>query len=265
MIHRFWLEKYKLEGDYKLEAVIPEAFDQFVNDMPGNGFCGGNVTLPHKERALQLCDRTSELGRRIGAVNTLWFENGRLCGDNTDVSGFLANLDEQAPGWARNCQKAVIVGAGGATRAVLAGLIQRKVESVTILNRSVDRARRLADEARTWGAVRIEAAPLDESARRLAGTSLLVNSTSLGMAGQDDLTLDLSTLPDDAVACDIVYTPLQTGFLKAAQARGLRICSGLGMLLHQAAPGFEHWFGVRPEISPELRALIELDIQRGAA
>jgi len=226
------------------------------------GFCGANVTLPHKEQALTLCDRTSDLARRLGAVNTLWFQDGRLNGDNTDVSGFLANLDEQAPGWDLNCKRAVVLGAGGAARAVLAGLAARKIATVTLLNRSVNRAQQLVVEASGWGFEQVNADSLDPAGLGLADTGLLINTTSLGMAGQPSLDLELSHLPDDAVVCDIVYAPLETELLKAGRKRGLRTASGLGMLLHQAAPGFEHWFGVKPEVTKELRTVIEVDIQR---
>lgn len=265
LIHQFWLKQYRLDGVYTREAVEPRVFADFLNNMATNGYCGANVTLPHKEQALQLCDKTSELARRIGAVNTLWFNDGRLFGDNSDVSGFLDNLDEQTPGWDAQCERAVIVGAGGAARAILAGLQARKIGSATLLNRSVARARHLAEEATDWGDARINAEPLDSVGQRLAGAGLVINTTSLGMSGQPELDLELGELPDHAVVCDIVYVPLETGLLKAARRRGLRTCSGLGMLLHQAAPGFRHWYGVRPEVTKELRALIEADIERGSA
>jgi shikimate dehydrogenase len=241
---------------------MPGALPRFLEQMSELGFCGANVTLPHKEQAVTLCDWTSELARRLGAVNTLWFEDGRLNGDNTDVSGFLANLDEQAPGWDLNCQGAVVLGAGGAARAVLAGLAARKIASVTLLNRSVNRAQQVAEEASGWGFDQVGAESLDLAGLNLSETGLLINTTSLGMAGQPRLDLDLSHLPENAVVCDIVYAPLETELLKAARIRGLRTSSGLGMLLHQAAPGFEHWFGVKPEVTKELRAVIEADIQR---
>jgi shikimate dehydrogenase len=257
------LNKYHLTGDYTREAVKTEDFQNFVREMRGLGYCGANVTLPHKEQALALCDLSSELARRLGAVNTLWFEGACLHGDNTDVGGFLANLDEQAPGWDLNCGRAVILGAGGAARAVLAGLAARKIACVTLLNRSVERALQLVDEAGNWGFDELVADSLDPGGRSLEKADLLINSTSLGMTGQPKLELDLSFLPATALVSDIVYAPLETEFLKTARMRGLRTSSGLGMLLHQAAPGFEHWFGVKPEVTPELRALIEADVQRG--
>ncbi len=262
LIHHFWLDKYQLPGDYVRQAIMPDALPRFLDRMSQFGFCGANVTLPHKEQALTLCDRISDLASRLGAVNTLWFEDGRLNGDNTDVGGFLANLDEQALGWDLNCERAVVLGAGGAARAVLAGLAARKIASVTLMNRSANRARQLAEEAREWGFDRIGEEPLDPSGLGLSEIGLLINTTSLGMAGQPRLDLNLSHMPNDAVVCDIVYAPLETELLKNARRRGLRTSSGLGMLLHQAAPGFEHWFGVKPEVTKELRAMIEADIQR---
>jgi shikimate dehydrogenase len=252
-----------LPGDYVREAVTPDEFPHFVHNMRDSGYCGGNVTLPHKEQALALCDRSTELARRLGAVNTLWFEGGRLHGDNTDVGGFLANLDEQAPGWDGKGGRAALLGAGGAARAVLAGLAERKIADVTVVNRSLERARHLVDEARDWGFARLKAEAFDSSGRNLEKAELLINSTSLGMTGQPRLELDLAFLPDAALVSDIVYAPLETGLLQAARRRGLRTSSGLGMLLHQAAPGFAHWFGVTPEVTAELRALIAADVERG--
>jgi shikimate dehydrogenase len=257
------LSKYNLPGDYTQESVSSDELPHFFHKMTALVYCVGNVTLPHKQQALRLCDQSAALARRLGAVNTLWFENSRLHGDNTDVSGFLANLDEQAPGWDRNCRRAVILGAGGAARAVLAGLAVRRIACVTLLNRSVERALGLVDEARDWGFERLAAERLDPRGPSLEKTDLLINSTSLGMTGQPELEIDLSLLPDTALVSDIVYAPLETELLKAARTRGLRTSSGLGMLLHQAAPGFEHWFGVKPEVTPELRALIEADVERG--
>jgi shikimate dehydrogenase len=253
-----------LPGDYVREAVKPDEFPQFVRNMRELGYCGGNVTLPHKEQALALCDHATALARRLGAVNTLWFEGARLHGDNTDVGGFLANLDEQAPGWDRDARRAVLLGAGGAARAVLAGLAERKIADVAVMNRSLERARQLVDEACDWGFDRLTAEAFDPRGRNLEKADLLIHSTSLGMTGQPKLELDLSFLPDTALVSDIVYAPLETELLQAARRRGLRTSSGLGMLLHQAAPGFAHWFGVTPEVTAELRALIAADVERGA-
>ena len=263
LIHRFWLRHYGIEGDYLREAVAPDQLGPFVSELRAAGYSGANVTLPHKSNVLALCDRTTELARRIGAANTLWFENGQLWGDNSDVVGFLSNLDEQAPGWDANCEHAVILGAGGAARAILAGLAERKTPRVTILNRSVDRAQELKTFSEDWGFEEVNVFPLNPDGKALEGADLLVNTTSLGMSGQMQLCLDLSRLSDGAVVSDIVYTPLETELLIGARKRGLRAASGLGMLLYQAVPGFTHWFGVQPEVTKQLRSMIEADIQRG--
>ncbi len=263
LIHRFWLKKYGIKGDYRLEVVAPAELGLFLEKMQDVGYLGANITIPHKAHALDSCNEASDLARRLGAVNTLWFEDGRLYGDNTDVGGFLANLDEQTPGWDSNCGRAVVLGAGGAARAILAGLAQRNVDSVVLLNRTEGRAEALAEAAKNWGLSEIVVARLGSDGRNLSGANLVINSTSLGMVGQPRLQLDLSKASPEAVVCDIVYAPLETDLLKTAKGHGLRTCSGLGMLLHQAVPGFEHWFGVRPEVTDELRSVIEADIKRG--
>jgi shikimate dehydrogenase len=262
MVHRYWLKKYGIEGDYLREAVAPDDLPPFIAAMGAKGYCGGNVTIPHKAVALTLCERTTALAKRVGAVNTLWFEDGVLCGDNTDVSGFLDNLDEETPGWDEKCGHAVVLGAGGAARAVLAGLATRNIGNVTILNRSIDRARQLADVAQGWGFAKLTVRPWDPEGKAVEEANLLVNTTSLGMSGQPELKVDLDGLSEDAVVNDIVYTPLETELLVNAKRRGLRTASGLGMLLFQAAPGFARWFGIKPAVDPELRSLIEADIDR---
>jgi shikimate dehydrogenase len=262
LVHRYWLKKYGIEGDYLREAVEPGNLPGFIAEMDAAGYCGANVTIPHKQSALALCEHATDLAKRVGAVNTLWFESGRVWGDNTDVSGFLHNLDDQTPGWDERCAHAAVIGAGGAARAVLAGLAARKISHVTILNRSVDRARQLADVAQGWGFTSLDVLPLDLDEKPTAGANLLVNTTSLGMSGQPGLHVNFDSLAENAVVADIVYTPLETELLIRAQQHGFRTASGLGMLLFQAAPGFAHWFGIKPEVDRELRALIEADIQR---
>lgn len=215
------------------------------------GFVGANVTLPHKEAALAAVDRVSETARRIGAVNTILVgDDGRLQGDNTDAFGFIEHLRASRPGWRAGLGPAMILGAGGAARAVIAALLMEGAAEVRLANRGRERAERLA--AMFGGGVRVE----DWTAREAAmvDVSLLVNCTLLGMRGQPPLELDLARLPARAVVYDIVYTPLETPLLGAAAARGLATVDGLGMLLHQARPGFAHWFGVLPEVSEALRA-----------
>jgi len=251
-IHRFWLKELGLAGDYVPVAVAPDEITAFLQDFPNSGFCGGNVTVPHKEAAYEAVDEMQPAARAIGAVNTLWIEKGKLYGDNTDTMGFLANLDMAVEGWDKNPGAAVVLGAGGAARAVIHGLIHRGFASVQLVNRTLARAEALAER---FGAA-VRPAPWEAAERLLHGASLLVNTTTLGMKGSPWPGLDLARLPEDAVVTDLVYVPLETPLLAAARARGLRAVDGLGMLLHQAVPGFERWFGRRPVVSPALRAEI---------
>lgn len=251
VIHRFWLQAYGLSGEYLKAAVPPEDFTEFLQTLPRHGYCGGNVTLPHKIEAFRLCHNRDEAAEAIGAVNTVWFDGGRLCGSNTDAWGFLANLDEVAPGWDGRNRKAAVIGGGGAARAIVWALLQRGFEDVRIVNRTRDRAVGLAlafPPAKAFGFESLTAAT--------EGVTLAVNTSSLGMAGSPPLCADLSNLASGAVVCDIVYHPLETGLLKQARERGLSAVDGLGMLLHQAVPGFEKWFGMRPTVTPALRAAV---------
>jgi shikimate dehydrogenase len=259
-IHGYWLKHHGLQGSYEAIDVLPNDFPSFAASVLAGKFVGGNVTIPHKEAAFKAVDRRDATAEQIGAVNTLWVEDGQLWGGNTDAYGFAANLDEFAPGWAEGSGRAVVLGAGGASRAVLAALRLRGFSHVTIVNRTVARAETLAAEfgsafaAHQMGAVN----------EVLADASLLVNTTSAGMHGELDMPIDLDRLPANALVTDIVYVPLETPLLAAARARGLKTVDGLGMLLHQAVPGFERWFGVRPEVTSELRALIVADIEARA-
>ncbi len=257
LIHGYWLERLGVEADYQLFPVPPGAFADFAATIGRDGLVGCNVTVPHKEAAFSACDRRTPVAGALGAVNVLWRENGLLNGDNTDVAGFLANLDESAPGWAERRGRAVVIGAGGAARAIVYALLARGVERVDLINRTMSRAAALA---RAYGD-RIVVAPWATLADALPGADLLVNTSTLGMVGQPALALDVVGLPEHAVVADIVYVPLRTPLIEAARDRGLRTSEGLGMLLHQAAPAFERWFGRRPEVGPELRALVEADVR----
>lgn len=261
LIHGYWLKAYGLAGDYAAREVAPGDFPAFVAGLREQGYAGGNVTIPHKEAAAALVERRTAEAAKIGAVNTLWFEDGTLCGDNTDAYGFAANLDQQAAGWdqAPGVEKniAAVLGAGGAARAVIHALLQRGFEEVRVFNRTRPRAQELAD---LFGSA-VVAYALAEAGERLADVGLVVNTTALDMEGEGDLPVDPAAIPDRALVTDIVYVPLLTPFLEAAQARGLAVADGLGMLLHQATPGFERWFGRRPEVTPELRALIVADLE----
>jgi shikimate dehydrogenase len=256
MIHHYWLRTLGIEGGYVIEAVPPDEFGDFVLRLSVRGFVGANVTRPHKEHALAL-SKPDARARAVGAANTLWYEGGELRSTNTDVEGFINNLDACAPGWDR-VEEALVLGAGGASRAVLFGLIERGIKRVHLANRTLARASTLADQ---FGP-RVSPVSWDAISDLLPRVGLLVNTTSLGMHGQPALELDAGLLSPDAVVADLVYVPLQTPLLAAAQGRGLKTADGLGMLLHQAVRGFELWFGRRPEVTPELRALVEADLTK---
>lgn len=254
LIHGHWLARHGLEGSYRAIEVTPEEFPQFIRTLPQQGFAGGNITLPHKEAALAAVDEADEAARRIGAVNTVWLEGERLLGTNTDWIGFALSMDEAAPGWDRT-DTAVVLGAGGAARGIVHALSVRGIGTIHIVNRSAERAGALARQY-----VGVHAAGWADLAGLLPRAGLLVNTTSLGMAGKEELQIDLSPGSAEMVVCDIVYVPLETALLRQAKLRGLRAVDGLGMLLHQAVPGFEKWFGVRPEVTPELRRLVLKDL-----
>jgi shikimate dehydrogenase len=256
LIHHYWLRTLEIEGGYNIEAVPPEGFAEFVLHLSTHGFVGANVTLPHKERALAL-SRPDARARAVGAANTLWYDGGELRSTNTDVEGFINNLDACAPGW-DSLEEALVLGAGGSSRAVVFGLVERGIKRVHLANRTIDRARALADQ---FGA-NVHPVAWDVIEYLLPRAGLLVNTTSLGMHGQPALELDAGLLPSHAIVADLVYVPLETPLLAAARARGLRTADGLGMLLHQAVRGFELWFGRRPEVTPALRALVEADLTK---
>jgi shikimate dehydrogenase len=254
LIHHYWLRTLGIEGGYVIEAVPPDEFKDFLFRLSHRGFVGANVTIPHKERALGL-SKPDERARAVGAANTLWYQDGELCSTNTDVEGFINNLDSSAPGWDR-AEDALVLGAGGSARAVVFGLLERGVKRVHLANRTIERARALSDQ---FGA-RVLPVAWDAIGGLLPRAGLLVNTTSLGMHGQPALELDVGLLPSHAVVADLVYVPLRTPLLAAAGARRLKTADGLGMLLHQAVRGFELWFGQRPEVTAELRSLVEADL-----
>ena len=253
IIHGYWLEQFGINGRYDRYDVKPEDFSHFVKTLSEQGLQGVNITIPHKEAAFLALDEATDRARRLKAANTLWFENGKLWGDNTDSIGFLANLDQGHPGWDINAKSALILGAGGAARAIIAGLQERNIEKITIVNRTRERAEELA--LMSGGQVAI--AEWSKLSFQLESADLVVNTTSLGMSGQPDLDLSLDPLGKNALVTDIVYVPLETNLLKQARLRGNPVVDGLGMLLHQAVPGFEHWFGKRPVVTDALRHLVE--------
>jgi shikimate dehydrogenase len=257
LLHGFWLEHYGIDGSYERLPVPPEALERELRALPQRGFAGCNITLPHKEQALALVDRLDATARRIGAVNTVVVAaDGALEGSNTDAFGFHANLSATLAGWSVTAGPAVVLGAGGAAHAVVAALLDHGAPEIRLVNRHRARAEALA--AALGGPLVI----LDwrERAAALAGAALLVNTTSLGMEGHEPLDLALDALPKQAIVNDIVYVPLRTDLLAAAAARGNPVVDGLGMLLHQARPGFAAWFGVEPAVSPALRARVEASL-----
>lgn len=257
LIHGHWLKVYGIDGSYEAIDVAPEDLPGFLDRIRSGEFVGGNVTVPLKELAFELVDFSDLDTVHLGAFNTLEQQRTadgiEVYGSNTDLYGFLANLDQQAPGWDTAVENAIVLGAGGAARAVAAGLALRIPGRIQVLNRSPDRAVALAADLRR----RIEGNGLAAFGRLAPQSQLVVNTTTIGMHGTRFDRLDLGLLPKSALVTDIVYVPLETPLLAEARALGLRTVDGLGMLLHQAVPGFEAWFGVRPEVTPALRALIE--------
>ncbi|CDN50192.1 shikimate dehydrogenase [Neorhizobium galegae] len=259
LIHGHWLKQFGIAGSYRAEAVTEADFPAFIKSLKegSSGFRGGNVTIPHKELAFKLADRPDDLAEELGASNTLWMEDGLLHATNTDGHGFTANLDDRHPGWDRT-GRAVIFGAGGASRAVIQAIRDRGVSEIHVVNRTVSRAEELADR---FGS-KVHAHPTEALKEVMSGTGLFVNTTSLGMDGSEAPEIDYSPLASGAVVTDIVYVPLKTPLLAQAEAQGFAIVDGLGMLLHQAVPGFEKWFGRRPVVDKALRDLVIGDMEK---
>jgi shikimate dehydrogenase len=257
LIHGYWLQRYGIDGTYERHPVEPDNVANFLSTLRDRGFAGCNVTLPHKEAAFAAASETRPAARAAGAANTLWFEAGRLVADNTDSAGFMNSLAAALPALQLGGATVSVLGAGGAARGIVFALLERGVGEVRIFNRTRDRAEAVAA---TFGP-RVKPHDWSDRVDRSRDTSLLVNTTSLGMKGAGSLDLDVSALDSNCVVADIVYAPLETPLLAAARARGLVAVDGLGMLLYQAVPGFENWFGVRPEVTAELRTLIERDIE----
>jgi shikimate dehydrogenase len=263
LLHGYWLTTHAIDGAYVPLAVKPEDFADAVRMLPKLGFAGANVTIPHKQAAMACVDELDEVAARIGAVNTIVVRrDGRLWGTNTDAYGFLENLKAKHPAWDPAAGPAVVIGAGGAARAVVVALLDAGVASVRLTNRSRERADRLqsdlsaAARGEDRASPRIEVTDWDLRSVSLAGAGLLVNTASLGMTGQPALDLDLEHLPKDAAVYDIVYVPLETDLLKAARAAGHPTIDGIGMLLHQARPGFAAWFGIEPVVNQALTTYV---------
>lgn len=252
LIHGTWLSEHGIDGTYEAIDVAPEDLPRFFDRLRSGEFAGGNVTIPHKEAVFALCDSVDPLARTIGAVNTLIVRDGKVHGTNTDYLGFLGNLDAGAPGWDKGTGPAIVLGAGGASRAILVALTSRAIP-IILLNRTRETADRLAAELDGD----ITVAALDQFNAVAPLARLVVNTTSVGMHNTRFDNFDLSLLPSKALVTDIVYAPLVTPLLAEARCRGLRVVDGLGMLLHQAVPGFAAWFGTTPEVTTALRLRIE--------
>lgn len=253
LIHGTWLSEHGIDGSYEPIDVAPAELPAFFGRLRTGEFAGGNVTIPHKEAVFALCDEVDPLARRIGAVNTLVVRDGRVLGSNTDYLGFLGNLDAEAPGWSDGPADAMVIGAGGAARAVLVALQRRDGGRVHILNRTLANAQALVDDIEGP----FEAHGFEAFSDLAPRTGIVINTSSIGMHGSRFDWLDMALLPSGTLVTDIVYVPLVTPLLAEARAHGLRTVDGLGMLLHQAVPGFEAWFGTRPAVTPLLRARIE--------
>jgi shikimate dehydrogenase len=257
LMHNHWIAQYGLQGAYVLLQAAPATLGEALRGLPALGFAGCNLTIPHKVAAMPLVDEVDALARRMGAINTVVVRpDGSLRGFNTDGYGYLQSLVSQCPDWRAQAGPAVVMGAGGGARAVIVSLAEHGVREIRVCNRSPEKAEQLARE---FGAP-VLAVPWAQRHDALADAGLLVNTTSQGMGGQAPLDLSLQHLPLHAVVSDLVYTPLDTPLLQAARARGHAVADGLGMLMHQARPAFEAWFGVLPEITPALRAKLEASL-----
>lgn len=258
VIHGYWLKKYGIDGSYEKRAVPPDMAETFLRSLANEGLAGCNVTVPLKEIAFAVADYRDPSAEAVKAANTIWLKDGRIHAANTDTYGFMTHLSLEAPSWQDSKKPVVLLGAGGASRAICHGFLEAGTKEVVILNRTRERAEKLAEDFKGRGNVR--AGDWGERTRCGEWASVIVNTTTLGMKGEGDLGIEFFSADPDCVVADIVYVPLETKLLSEARRYGLKTVDGLGMLLHQAVPGFERWFGVRPEVTPELRQLVLNDI-----
>jgi len=256
LIHGYWLKTYGIAGSYTKQAVKPEDLGSFLGSLASAGFAGCNVTVPHKEAAFTAAQRQDASAEAVGAANTLWLEDGVLCAANTDTYGFMTHLTAAAPQWNTGAGPVCILGAGGAARAIVQGFLQAGVREVRVFNRTRDRADALAAQ---FGS-RVVVGDWEKRSIASRDADVLVNTTALGLKGSGDAGIDFAGFNPGCVVSDIVYVPLETALLREARLAGLATVDGLGMLLHQAVPGFERWFGVRPEVTSKLRDVIVADI-----
>lgn len=262
LIHNYWIKKYNLSANYEALDYNDDHINEFLKKLRGGEYIGGNVTLPHKVKMAKYCDILTSDAKLVGATNTLYFKNSLqnspiLTGTNTDMYGFLTNLDTVSKGWDKNLCTAIVLGAGGASRAIIAALIQRKCKKIVILNRTLNKATNLTS---LFGSIQNNSTLIADTIKNFSvytqNTDILVNTTSVGMNYTQFDDLPLYKLPPTSLVTDIVYTPLITPLLRDAEGFGLKTVEGLGMLLHQAVPGFEKWFGIRPEVDEKLTKLI---------
>jgi shikimate dehydrogenase len=256
MIHQYWLKQFGIEGSYERIPVEPENLEAFLNALTLSGFAGCNVTIPHKENTARIIPNTDERVRRIGSANTVYLKQGELCATSTDGVGFCRNVEETCNGIDWKGLRVTVIGAGGSASAIVDEILRRGAHHIHLTNRTAERASELAKRFGDG----ITAHPLTALETLLPATDLLINTTSVGLAGKGEFQLDLARLPQHAIVADINYAPLKTKFLTNAETAGYRIVTGLGMLLHQAIPGFELWFGVRPTVTRELHDLVARDI-----
>ncbi len=251
LIHNYWIKKYGLKGNYQAIDTLPDALEDTISRLKDEGFAGFNITVPHKQSVMRLCDKLDETATRIKAVNTVRIdENGHLTGMNTDAFGFIQNIKQHAPGFDFTSGPAIVLGAGGAARAIVFALLKEGAPQILLTNRTFEKAQALAQETLTYE--RIEPVPWQEKESALKEVSLLVNTTPAGMAGMPPLDIELENLPPSALVHDIVYAPMMTELLEKGERLGNPVVTGIGMLLHQARPAFAEWFGVMPDVTPEL-------------
>ncbi|MGH1456325.1 MAG: shikimate dehydrogenase [Alphaproteobacteria bacterium] len=252
LIHNYWIQKYGLSGEYKAIDIAPDHLNEGIAALIDDGYTGFNVTVPHKIAIMDLCDELTPIAREIGAVNTVTIKDGKLYGTNTDAYGFAQNIKESATGWAFDHGQAVVLGAGGAANAIMYALLAEGVPEIILTNRSREKAEAL----RTLSPEKITVVDWDARNDAFDDANLIVNTTALGMTGKPPLAVDISRAPQNALVTDIVYAPLMTDLLVAADKREMQVVTGIGMLLHQARPGFELWNGVLPDVTAEIEELV---------
>lgn len=252
LIHNYWIKEHGLSGEYKTVDIAPDCLNEGVAELMDQGYAGFNVTVPHKIAIMDLCDELSPIAQEIGAVNTVTIKDGKLYGTNTDSYGFAQNIKESAKDWHFEDGKAVVLGAGGAANAIVYALLEENVPQIIITNRSRDKAEAL----RTMNTDKIKVVDWEDRNSTFQDSNLIVNTTALGMSGKPTLEVDISNAPKSALVTDIVYAPLMTDLLSSANALGMQTITGIGMLLHQARPGFELWNGVLPDVTEDLETIV---------